>query len=65
MTCNCHESANSRTCGNCQPLDPQRLSKAMRVSLDIYGWDLDAMAQAIATEYARLAGTASKEASDR
>ena len=35
-------------------VDAARLAKAMRVSLDIYGWDLDEMAGEIAAEYARL-----------
>lgn len=37
-------------------LDVERLERAMRVSLDMYGWDLDVMAQEIAAEYARLTG---------
>lgn len=37
-------------------LDVERLARAMRVSLDIYGWPLDAMAADIAAEYARLTG---------
>jgi hypothetical protein len=38
-------------------LDVELLSKSMRVSLDIYGWDLDVMAVEIAAEYARLRST--------
>ena len=37
-------------------IDVERLARAMRVSLDIYGWDLDAMAGDIAAEYLRLSG---------
>jgi hypothetical protein len=37
-----------------EPLDAGRLARAMRVSLDIYGWDLDQMAAEIAAEYTRL-----------
>lgn len=35
-------------------LDVERLARALRVALDIYGWDLDGMAITIADEYARL-----------
>ena len=37
-----------------QALDAPRLARALRVALDIYGWDLDGMAVTIADEYARL-----------
>jgi hypothetical protein len=36
-------------------LDVELLRRAMSVSLDIYGWDLDSMAREIAAEYVRLA----------
>lgn len=44
------------TADSTRNVNVDRLAKAMRVSLDIYGWDLDAMAAEIATEYDRLGG---------
>lgn len=50
--CLCHAATEPRP----NPaLDVERLARAMRVSLDIYGWPLDEMAADIAAEYARLA----------
>ena len=43
------------------PLDVERLARAMAVSLDIYGWDLDIMARDIAAEYASLASIPTPE----